>query len=161
MKKRTASLLLVFVCLIASVVNAGEFNSVIITETDSALTLDVPEHHFLRIRNFTQEGGATRGVVSATVNGGVAETAMGATLIEPGSAPSSGAEPMKKVVIAGPATITIAPVPGATLFVTYRREAEATPTPTPTVTPTVTPTPTPTVTPIPSVTPTPTPTLTP
>jgi len=163
MKPRTASLGVVFLCLIFTLVRAGEFNSVIIKETDSALTLDVPDHHFLRIRNFTQEGGSTRGVVTATVANGVAQTAMVASLVDSGSVPSTAATPesIKKVVIAGPAQITIAPVPGATLFVTYRRAAEETPTPTatPTVTPTVTPTPT--VSPTPTVTPFPTPTPTP
>lgn len=159
MKKRAASLIILSICLAAFVVRAGEWNSVIITQTDSALALDVPEHHFVRIRNFTQEGGSERGVVTATVNGGVSNTVAGATLIDTTSAPGSvPVEPIKKVVVAGPAQITIAPVPGGTLFVTYRREAETTPTPTPTVTVTPTPTATPTITPTPTVTPTPTPT---
>ena len=159
MKKRAASLIILTVCLVAVVVRAGEWNSVIITQTDSSLVLNIPEHHFLRIRNFSQEGGSARGVVTATVSGGSSRTVVGASLVEPGSAPSLGpAETMKKVVVAGPAQVSIAPVPGATLFVTYRRESESTPTPTatPTVTPTVTPTPT--ITPIPTITPTPTPT---
>src|SRR4051812_17657615 len=158
MKKRAASLIILSVCLTAFVVRAGQWNSVIISETDSSLALDVPEHHFVRIRNFTQEGGSERGLVTATVNSGLSKTVMGATLIDTTSGPGVPAETIKKVVVAGPAQITIAPVPGATLFVTYRREAESTPTPPPTATATPTATPTPTITPTPTVTPTPTPT---
>jgi len=62
---------------------------------------------------------------------------------------STSPETMNQVVIAGPAEVTIAPVVGATLFVTFRKEANegrdsspADVTPTPTVTPTATATPT-------------------
>lgn len=64
------------------------------------------------------------------------------TLIDQGPSPSPPPDAsvlpefMKKALIAGPAQITIAPVSGATLFVTYIRHAEPTPTPIPTITPT-------------------------
>jgi hypothetical protein len=59
-------------------------------------------------------------------------------------------EIINRVVIAGPATVTINPVANATLTITYRKLREGAPitptpaaTPTPTATPTATPTPTP------------------
>src|SRR6266480_3888022 len=45
---------------------AGEFKSRIITS--SPLMITVPDNHFLRISNFTQEGGVDRGVVTVTLN---------------------------------------------------------------------------------------------
>lgn len=110
-----------------------------------SLTLDVPEVQFLTIRSFTQEGGSQRGVVTVTADGQT-NNVLAAALIDQGT--SVAPEFMKKVVIPGPAEITVAPVPGATLFVTYRRGLEpGSPTPTPTPIPTATPTPTPTPTP--------------
>jgi hypothetical protein len=51
-----------------------------------------------------------------------------ATLIDPGTSPP---EFIRPVTIAGPATVTVAPVPGGKLFITYRKFSEPTPTPTP------------------------------
>lgn len=148
---------LVLVILAAAFAVAGQFHSVIITA--STLSLTVADDHFLRIWNFTQEGGAQRGVVSVTTDSGTANV-LAATAVDSTSAPgSSTLEPVNHVVIAGPAQVTIAPVSGATLFVTYRKEPDeerASPAPTATVTPTITPIPT--VTPTPTLTPTPTPT---
>ena len=112
-----------------------------------SLSLDVPDAQFLAIRNFTQEGGAQRGVVSVTANGQT-NSVLAAALIDQGL--SVPPEFIKRVVIPGPAQVTIAPVPGITLFVTYRRGLQPltpTPTPTPTATPTATATPTPTFAP--------------
>lgn len=113
-----------------------------------SLILDVPDGQFLTIRNFTQEGGSQRGVVTTTVDGQTSNV-LTAAIIDPG--PSVAPEFMKKVVIPGPAQITVAPVAGATLFVTYRRNLQpGSPTPTPTPVPTATVTPTATITPIPT-----------
>jgi hypothetical protein len=64
---------------------------------------------------------------------------------------ASHAEFINPIIIAGPATLTIDPVPGATLSITYRKSLQPiqpTPTPTPVIiiSSTVTPTPTPTST---------------
>jgi hypothetical protein len=116
-----------------------------ITPASESLTLDVPEVQFLSIRNFTQEGGSQRGVVTVTADGQTSNV-LAAALIDQGL--SVPPEFIKKVVIPGPAQVTVAPVPGATLFVTYRRGLEpVSPTPAPTATPTATATPTPTATP--------------
>src|SRR6266700_7230614 len=129
----------------ASFVFAGEFKSHIITS--SPLMITVQEDHFLRISNFTQQGGVDRGVVTVTLNDQTANV-LTASRIDTSSL-STSPETMNQVVIAGPAEVTIAPVVGATLFVTFRKEANegrgsspADVTPTPTVTPTATATPT-------------------
>src|SRR6266481_3148719 len=51
----------------AAVAVANPFKSKIITS--SALVITVPDDHFLKITNFTQEGGTDRGVVSVTLTG--------------------------------------------------------------------------------------------
>src|SRR5437763_9273624 len=48
---------------------ANPFRSKIITGSDSALLITVPEDHFLKITNFTQVGGTDRGVVAITLTG--------------------------------------------------------------------------------------------
>src|SRR6266700_2233785 len=63
-------------CLIALVVLAAAsfafanpFKTKIITGSSSALVITVPDDHFLKITNFSQEGGTDRGVVSVTLTG--------------------------------------------------------------------------------------------
>ena len=145
MKRQTAALVIASFSAIASFVVAGDFRSVMIEPAGDSLSLDVPDAQFLTIRNFTQEGGAQRGVVTVTANGQT-NNVLAAAFIDQGR--SVPPESIKKVVIPGPAELTVAPVPGTTLFVTYRRGLEpGSPSPTPTATPTATATPTPTVTP--------------
>ena len=140
-----------------SFVFAGEFKSRIITS--SPLMITIPDNHFLKITNFTQEGGVDRGVVTVTLNGqsdqnGQTAHVLTASRIDSstGSASQNPPEIINQVRIAGPAQVTVAPVLGATLFITYRKlpnEGTSTsttvvvvsPTPTPTATPTPTPTP--------------------
>ena len=128
-----------------SFVFAGGFKSRIITS--SPLTITVSDEQSLRVRNFTQQGGVDRGVVTVTLNDQSANV-LTASRIDTSSL-STSQETLNQVVIAGPAEITIAPVVGATLFITYRKEANegrgslpADVTPTPTVTPAATATPT-------------------
>jgi hypothetical protein len=138
---------------------AGLFKSKIITS--SPLVITVPDGQFLRIWNFTQEGGVDRGMVSVTLEDGQTANVLAATRIDLSSATSVSPGPpevINRVTIAGPAQATIAPVLGATLFITYRKgENESGGTPTTVVVVSPTPTPTPTVTPTPTATPTPTP----
>ena len=145
----------------ASFAFAGEFKSHIITS--SPLTITVQDDHFLRISNFTQQGGVDRGVVTVTINDQTANvlTASRVDTISSGGVSPTPLETINRVVIAGPAQVTVAPVLGATLFITYRKlpeEGKGTTTVVIAPTPTATPTPTPTVTPTPTATPTPTPT---
>ena len=146
---------------------AGEFKSRIITS--SPLMITVPDNHFLKVTNFTQEGGVDRGVLTVTLNGQTDQTGQTANVLtasridsSTGGVSQNPPEIINRVIIAGPAQVTVAPVLGATLFITYRKLPEEgtstttvviapTPTPTVTATPTVTPTPTPTATPTPTL----------
>ena len=141
--------------------NEEGFKSKIITTLQ--LTIPVPEDRFLKITNFTQEGGTDRGVVSVPLAGGAA-TVLSATRIDLSTGinsenfPEIGNPP---VIIAGPTEAKIPPVAGATLFITYEKgpnEGGGQTTPIVTVSPTPAGTPTPSATPgtTPTVTPTPT-----
>ena len=152
---RFGSAIAVFVGLLvtASSIFAGPYKTEIISAAGNPLVLTVADQTYLRITNFTQEGGSARGIVTVTINGQSADV-LTATQLNSGSL-ATAQEPINKVIIAGPATVTISPVPGATLSITYKRTREGTPqitpapTPTPTATTTITPTPTPTPTPSP------------
>jgi hypothetical protein len=151
--------LVAFFFLNAGFVFAGGFRSKVITT--SQLTIPVPDDRFLKITNFTQEGGTERGVVRVNLSGdagGVANV-LTATRIDLSTGINSQNFPeiSNQVIIAGPADVRVAPVMGATLVITYKKEPngseEATPTPTPI--PIVTPTPSGTATPTSTPTPTP------
>jgi len=71
MSRHSAAFLVSCLCIAVSL--AGDFKSVVIPETGPTLTVVVPDKHFLRIHNFTQEGTATqRGVV--IVNAGTSNS---------------------------------------------------------------------------------------
>jgi hypothetical protein len=127
---------------------AGPFHTKIIGPSDQPLVINVAENVFLQIRNFTQEGGAVRGAVLVINNDGAAANVLTSSLIDPTTV-TTAPEFINRVVIAGPATVTINPVTGATLTITYRKLREGAPlaTPVPTAAPTPTPSPTPTPTP--------------
>ena len=156
-------------CLIALVILAaatfafaGPFKSRIITGTNSALAITVPDDHFLKITNFSQQGGTDRGVVEVTLQGdtesGGTANVLTATRIDlsTGANSQNPSEISNRVIIAGPAQVTVAPVTGATLFITYRKESNegtggggsnivsVSPTPGATATPSIFPIPTPT-----------------
>jgi len=136
-----------------SFVFAGEFKSRIITS--SPLMITIPDNHFLKVTNFTQEGGVDRGVLTVTLSNQTDQTGQTANVLtasridsSTGSNSQNPPEIINQVRVAGPAQVTVAPVLGATLFITYRKlpnEGSGTSTtvvvvsPTPTVTPTPTP----------------------
>jgi hypothetical protein len=166
--KNAASLLL-FVFITTAFAAVDVFKTVVIKDGDT-LTINVADHQFLRIYNFTQDGNpGARGVViaaaasptatptatpiatpptptpTATPTATPAPTAtpppravLAASIVDPASPP----EPIKQVVIDGPAQVSVASVPGATLVLTYIKIPETTPTPTPIDFITATPTPT-------------------
>ena len=145
-----------------SFVFAGEFKSRIITS--SPLMITVPDNHFLKVTNFTQEGGVDRGVLTVTLNGQSDQTGQTANVLtasridsSTGSNSQNPPEIINQVRIAGPAQVTVAPVLGATLFITFRKLPNEGGTGTSTTVVVVSPTPTPSVTPTPTVTPIPTP----
>jgi hypothetical protein len=151
----------------AAVAVANPFKSKIITGTDSTLVITVPDEHFLKITNFSQDGGTDRGAVHVTLQGDTENSGttkiLTATRIDFSTGLNSQNSPeiSNRAIIAGPATVRVPPVTGATLFITYRKELNdsegggggggSTPTPVPIFSPTpgVTPTPTATASPTP------------
>src|SRR5262249_11726995 len=102
--------------------NEQGFKSKIITT--SQLTITVPENRFLKITNFTQEGGTDRGVVRVPLNGiGGTGKILYATRIDSSTGINSKNFPEigNQVIIAGPTEVKIPPVAGATLFITYQK----------------------------------------
>jgi len=147
----------------AAVAFANPFKSKIITGNDSTLVITVPGDHFMKITNFTQDGGTDRAVVEVTLpgdteNGGTTNV-LAATRIDfsTGSNAQNFPEIGNRVTIAGPAIVKIRPVVGAKLFISYRKERDegsgggggggGSPTPIPILTPTPTATASPTCTP--------------
>ena len=146
----------------AAVGFANPFKSKIISSNDSVLEITVPGDHFMKITNFTQDGGTDRAVVEVilpgdTENGG-STNVLTATRIDfsTGSNAQNAPEIGNRVTIAGPAIVKIRPVVGAKLFITYRKERDegsggggggASPTAIPIFSPTPTPTASPTCTP--------------
>jgi hypothetical protein len=124
MKMHLSRGLVVFGLLNAGLLFAGGFKSKIITT--SLLTITVPDDRFLKITNFTQEGGTLRGVVEVTFSGDVGGSVnvLTATRIDFSTGINSQNFPEinNQVNIAGPAEVRVAPVAGATLFITYKKE---------------------------------------
>src|SRR4030095_10264682 len=54
---------------VAAVAFGNPFKSKIITGTDSTLVITVDDDHFLKITNFSQDGGTDRGAVHVTLKG--------------------------------------------------------------------------------------------
>src|SRR4029077_15256488 len=114
----------------AAVAFANPFKSKIISSEDSVLEIIVPGDHFMKITNFTQEGGKDRGVVQVTLPGdspnGGSTNVLTATRIDlsTGANAQTAPEINNRVTIAGPARVRISPVLGAKLFITYRKERD-------------------------------------
>ena len=153
----------------AAVAFANPFKSKIISSEDSLLEIIVPGDHFMKITNFTQEGGTDRGVVQVDLPGdspnGGSTNVLTATRIDfsTGSNAVNFPEIGNRVTIAGPARLRIRPVVGAKLFITYKKERDegsgggggggGSPTPLPIFSPTPGVTPSPTINPFISPTP--------
>ena len=113
-------LVLFFVLNFTTFVRAGDFVSVVLQADQSLPPITITGDHFLVIRNFTQEIGATnRGVVSVTTNGSTFTNAFVATLIDPSTIFYS--EPVNNFVVAGPATVTVKCGDTTNCFITYRK----------------------------------------
>src|SRR5437762_9639728 len=113
-----------FLLSATSSVFAGEFKSKVITS--SPLVITVPDNHFLKVTNFTQEGGVDRGVLRVTLNSetetGQAANVLTASRIDLSTGAQNPPEAVNRVIIAGPAHVRVQPIAGATLFITYRKE---------------------------------------
>jgi hypothetical protein len=144
----------------AAVGFANPFKSKIITGSDSTLVITVPDDHFLKITNFTQEGGTERAVITVKLGGespGKTDVLTATrTDLSAGVNSQNAPEVANRVIIAGPAEVSVQPVIGAKLFITYRKERDegsggggggASPTAIPIFSPTPTPTASPTCTP--------------
>ena len=116
----------------AAVAFANPFKSKIISGEDSVLEIIVPGDHFMKITNFTQDGGLVtdRAVVEVTLpgdteNGGTTNV-LTATRIDfsTGSNAVNFPEIGNRVTIAGPARVRIRPVVGAKLFITYKKDRD-------------------------------------
>src|SRR5438552_4051039 len=114
----------------AAVAFANPFKSKIIQSNDSVLEITVPGDHFMKITNFTQDGGTDRAVVEVTLpgdteNGGTTNV-LTATRIDlsTGSNAQNSPEIDNRVTIAGPAIVKIRPVVGAKLFISYKKERD-------------------------------------
>ena len=114
----------------AAVAFANPFKSKIISGEDSVLEIIVPGDHFMKITNFTQDGGTDRAVVEVTLpgdteNGGTTNV-LTATRIDfsTGSNAVNFPEIGNRVTIAGPARVRIRPVVGAKLFITYKKDRD-------------------------------------
>ena len=111
----------------AGVAFASPFKSKIITGTDPTLVITVPDGHFLKITNFSQDGGTDRGAVHVTLNdsenGGTTKILV-ATRIDLSTGINSQNLPeiSNRAIVTGPATVRVPPIVGATLFITYRKE---------------------------------------
>jgi hypothetical protein len=114
----------------AAVGFANPFKSKIIQGNDPVLEITVPGDHFMKITNFTQDGGTDRGVIEVvlpgdTENGGSANV-LTATRIDlsTGANAQNAPEVTNRLTIAGPAIVKIRPVIGAKLFITYKKERD-------------------------------------
>jgi hypothetical protein len=117
-----------FIFATAAVAFANPPKSKIITGNDSTLVITVPDDHFMKITNFTQDGGTDRAVVEVTLPGntdnGGTTIVLTATRIDfsTGSNSQNSPEIGNQVTIAGPARVTVRPVVGAKLFISYRNQ---------------------------------------
>jgi hypothetical protein len=116
-----------FLFFAAAVAFAGQFKSKIVTTQVLAIT--VPDDHFLKITNFSQQGGTDRGVVEVTLQGDTESSGTANVLtatrvdLSTGTNAQNAPEITNRVIIAGPAEVRIRPIAGATLFITYRKES--------------------------------------
>lgn len=131
MRTLVARFLFVFTLFAAAAVAfANPFNSKIITGNDSTLVITVPDDHFLKITNFTQDGGTDRGVVEVTLQGDTESSGTANVLVatridlSTGGSSQNSPEVGNRVIIAGPALVRVRPVVGAKLLITYKKERD-------------------------------------
>src|SRR5258708_23134114 len=111
----------------AAVTFGNPFKSKIISSNDAVVEITVPGDHFMKITNFTQDGGTDRAVVEVvlpgdTENGG-STNVLTATRIDfsTGANAQNAPEISNRVTIAGPAIVKIKPIVGSKPFITYKK----------------------------------------
>jgi len=109
---------ILFLFVFTRFADAGDFQSVVLSPTmNPSVTITVSGDHFLVIRNFTQDGGSTRGEVTATLQpSNLMATVMTASFV-------NSAEVINNVVIAGPASVSVtcSDTLATSCFITYRK----------------------------------------
>ena len=109
------------VCGFAGTTFADDFKSEVIA---TGVTADLPRIHgdqFMVIRNFTQDDGSPRGVVTVTKppNGGTSVNVLAAAVLD-----ASPPDVINSVVIAGPADISVTcGTTAGNCFISYRKES--------------------------------------
>jgi hypothetical protein len=88
----------------------GNFKSIILGGGASK-TIDVPGNRYIIVRNFTQQDGTDRGVITVNTTDGTADI-LAATLVD--TDPASTLEPVNNVYVVGPANVTVTCGAGAT-----------------------------------------------
>src|SRR5437879_8960850 len=125
MKIAARCLIAVVMLAAASFAFAHPFKSKIITT--SPLMITVGDEAFLRIKNFSQEGGTDRGVVSVTLTGENGGTANVLTAIRTdystGSNSGNFPEIGNKLIIPGPYQVLVSPATSYMLVIPFRKVA--------------------------------------
>jgi len=119
--KNFLQILPIALCGLAGTAFADDFKSMVIT---SGVSADLPPIHgdqFMVIRNFTQDDGSPRGVVTVTKppNGGTSVNVLAAAVLD-----ASPPDVINSVVIAGPADVSV--TCGTTTgncFISYRKDS--------------------------------------
>lgn len=93
-----------FILSFAGVARADDFKSVVLVGPSSSKVIQVAGIQYLVIRNFTQDGGSQRGVVTVNTTEGMANVLTAAILDPTNMTPL---EPINDVIIAGPAGVTV------------------------------------------------------
>ncbi len=104
---------------------ADDFKSKIVEQNGTLLPdpIHVPDGQHLVIRNFTQDGGTMRGLVNVyLIPTGQSADVLAATIIDPNSSPAL--EVINRLVIAGPANVTVTCGDGTSCFITYKKESD-------------------------------------
>jgi hypothetical protein len=104
----------------AILVCANDFKTVVLAAS-ATTSINVPDNHFLIIRNFTQDGGTTRGVVTVTDANANTANVLTAAILDTSNA--NAVEVINSEVIAGPVTVDVT-CGDASCVITYKREGE-------------------------------------
>jgi hypothetical protein len=123
-KMKTTFLTLLAVVAFTGLVRADEqfpFNTAIIAPSDPPLSITVKENRFIRIVNFLQDV-QTFGddALQPLAAGKLQLTSGGRTVSVLTATFATQSEVQKDLFFSGPATITVAPIAGAHLILTYR-----------------------------------------
>jgi hypothetical protein len=117
MKKLLLGMLLL-VSLSSAFAGDGKYYSRIIHDSDAAMQVTVPSGLYMKITTFTQSGGfGGNQIGGVTVYRGASGGPDGATVLLANSAPTGASS--EGVIVAGPTTVYVAPIPNATLFISF------------------------------------------